>query len=496
LTVELSKDRFRGALIGLAVGDAVGTTVEFQPPGSFPLVTDMTGGGPFSLKPGQWTDDTSMALCLAESLVETGGFDPVDQLTRYVRWFREGHRSSTGRFFDIGTTTREALVRFEETGSPYPGSTHENAAGNGSIMRLAPVPLFFAREGIEVAAERSGESSRTTHGALQAVDACRLLGAIIAAAVAGASKAEILDPVFWTGGPLDPAIAAIAAGSWREKAPPEIRGSGWCVASLEAALWAFGATDDFESGCLAAVNLGNDADTTAAVFGQIAGAVYGESGIPARWRERLWDGPAIGQLAADLWQVAHGLPVVSMPITPAAPAAPLPETFWLETGVLLAGNYPGSPSKAEAAAKLGALLAARVGAFVDLTEHGAAGFRAYEGLLAEVAKDRGLRVAYHRLPVEDVTAPSQAAIGRALAVIDAEFALGHVVYLHCRGGRGRTGVIGSAWLADRYGLDGDAAMARFQKARAGIPSARYPAPETAEQCEAVRLWAKRASRPT
>jgi ADP-ribosyl-[dinitrogen reductase] hydrolase len=132
------RSRYRGALLGLATGDALGTTLEFQPPRSFEPIDDMLGGGPFGLEPGEWTDDTSMALCLAESLVESRGFDPVDQLRRYVRWYRHGHNSSTGACFDIGITTREALHRFEQSESPFPGSTHPRSAGNGSIMRLAP----------------------------------------------------------------------------------------------------------------------------------------------------------------------------------------------------------------------------------------------------------------------------------------------------------------------------------------------------------------------
>src|SRR5690348_11419095 len=101
-------DRYRGALVGLAVGDAVGTTLEFATPGTFEPITDMVGGGPFELLPGQWTDDTSMALCLAESLLHCGGHDPRDQMQRYVRWWREGHLSSTGRCFDIGRTVASA----------------------------------------------------------------------------------------------------------------------------------------------------------------------------------------------------------------------------------------------------------------------------------------------------------------------------------------------------------------------------------------------------
>ena len=120
---EALRDRYRGALLGLAVGDALGAAIEFSAPGTFEPVTGMRGGGPFGLKAGYWTDDTSMALCLAESLIECHGFDPVDQLTRYVGWYRTGHLSSTGEFFDIGIATQEALRRFERTGEPYCGST-------------------------------------------------------------------------------------------------------------------------------------------------------------------------------------------------------------------------------------------------------------------------------------------------------------------------------------------------------------------------------------
>ena len=126
-----TRDRFRGCLLGLAAGDALGTTLEFSVPGSFDPIDDMVGGGPFGLRAGQWTDDTSMALCLATSLLESGGFDAVDQMGRYLRWFREGYLSSTGECFDIGGTTREALVRFERTGEPYSGPTDPMSAGNG-----------------------------------------------------------------------------------------------------------------------------------------------------------------------------------------------------------------------------------------------------------------------------------------------------------------------------------------------------------------------------
>ena len=278
-------ERFRGAMLGLACGDALGSAVEFKPRGTFEPLMDMVASEVHDLPVGYWTDDTSMALCLAESLIEKRGLDLTDQLERYVRWWREGHLSSTGRCFDIGNTTSAALSHFERTGDPRSGPTDPRQAGNGSIMRLAPVPLFFASD-TEAAIENSAESSRATHGAEEAVDACRYFGALIAGAANGANRDELLSESFVPHG-LSPKIAEVASGSFRRKDESRIRGSGYCVESLEAALWAFHGSDSFEEGALLAINLGDDADTTGAVYGQLAGAYYGESGIPARWREGI-----------------------------------------------------------------------------------------------------------------------------------------------------------------------------------------------------------------
>jgi ADP-ribosylglycohydrolase len=291
--------RYRGCLLGLAVGDALGTTLEFSPPGTFTPIDDLDGGGPFHLEPGQWTDDTSMALCLATSLIEQHGFDPIDQLQRYVRWWREGYLSSTGTCFDIGSTVRSALARFLQTHEPYPGSTDPHTAGNGSIMRLAPVVLYFARQP-EQAIHFAGESSRTTHGAAEAIDACRYFAMLMLDALNGKSKEEVLREQHT---PFAPKIAAIAAGSFKRRQPPEIRGTGYVVDSLEAALWAFYHARDFREGALLAVNLGDDADTTGAVYGQLAGAFYGEDNVPAAWRDTIAQREFIGELAEKLYAV-------------------------------------------------------------------------------------------------------------------------------------------------------------------------------------------------
>ncbi len=299
-------NRYLGSLAGLAVGDALGTTLEFSSPGSFVPITDMIGGGPFGLKPGEWTDDTSMALCLAESLIEKDGFDAFDQMERYLRWWRDGCLSHTGHCFDIGITVREALAQFEITKNPFSGSTDIYSAGNGSLMRLAPVPLFFAANP-EIAIEMSGESSRTTHGAVESIDACRYFSGLLMGAINGVSKDILLSdsycPVegYWGVNSLAPKIEKIARGSFKEKTPPDIQGTGYVVDSLESALWAFHSGSSFEEGCLLAVNLGDDADTTGAIYGQLAGAYYGESGIPQTWLNKLAMRRKILSLSGDLF---------------------------------------------------------------------------------------------------------------------------------------------------------------------------------------------------
>lgn len=301
--------RYRGCLLGLAVGDAVGTTLEFKPPGTFTPINDMVGGGPFGLIPGQWTDDTSMALCLAESLIKKKGFDPVHQLQKYLQWYRQGYLSSTGRCFDIGGTVQQALWRFEDTGEPFCGSIDPLSAGNGSIMRLAPVPLFYAAN-FEEAIAKSKDSSRTTHGAATAVDACRYLAALIVGAINGISKEELLAsryspiPNYWENNRLVEEIDEIATGSFKHRQPPEIKGTGYVVKSLEAALWAFYHSNSFAEGCLLAVNLGDDADTTGAVYGQLAGAFYGEEGIPKTWREKLAKYDLIASMAEQIFALS------------------------------------------------------------------------------------------------------------------------------------------------------------------------------------------------
>jgi ADP-ribosyl-[dinitrogen reductase] hydrolase len=258
-----------------------------------------------------------MALCLANSLVARQDFVPYDQLVRYKWWYKSGYMSSTGHCFDIGAATRQSIVEFErrqkkfakQRGIPLKEMdslsdpellakfdvycSEEEVAGNGALMRLAPVPLFFFRSPAK-ATEFSGRSGQITHGDVKARDACRYYGALIAAAVSGCTKAELLDEKFYSryikyfgNKELHQDIELIAKGSYKKE--DGIRGHGYIVSALEAALWAFWSDDNsFEKGALAAVNLGDDTDTTAAIYGQLAGAYYGYKKLPKKWLDHVY----------------------------------------------------------------------------------------------------------------------------------------------------------------------------------------------------------------
>ena len=293
---EAVRDRAVGAMLGLCVGDAIGTTAEFKPRGKFPRLTDMVGGGPFNLEPGQWTDDSAMAVALASSLISQRRLDPADLMTRFVEWMDHGEHSCTGTCFDIGITVSHALRTFKRTGNPLSGSTDPRSAGNGSLMRLAPVAIRYwqNREHLRQAAALQ---SRTTHGAAEAVDACVAYADVLADAIAGLPRSAVLR---WRHEAFAGAIAPIMAGSWRGKHRDEVHSSGYVAHSLEAALWCVARTSSFADAVLLAANLGGDSDTTAAITGQLAGALYGKEGIPDHWIKRLAWSDLLESLALEL----------------------------------------------------------------------------------------------------------------------------------------------------------------------------------------------------
>ena len=286
-----------GAFVGLAVGDALGTSLEFSRRDQFPLHTEIVGGGPFGLQAGEWTDDTSMALCLADSLLAKGKFDATDSMDRYVRWRRVGENSSNGTCFDIGITISGALSRYEQSGDPWCGLTDPNTSGNGSLMRLAPIPIFFHRD-IEQAKSMAIAQSRTTHASDESIEACEYYCMLIVETINGDSKDHVLRG---RTSQASKKIQEIVHGDWKHKTRDQIESTGYVVHSLEAALWSIHTSISFEEALVKAVNLAGDSDTVGAIAGQLAGALWSYEAIPSRWLQTLKQHDHIVNLAEKLY---------------------------------------------------------------------------------------------------------------------------------------------------------------------------------------------------
>lgn len=318
-------NRSIGCLMGLAVGDAIGTTLEFKTRDS-ENITDMVGGGPFQLEPGQWTDDTSMALCLGYALLKNYNVNDIqdsinwttEQLENYVDWYRNGYCSSNGHCFDIGGTTRTALQNFIRDGS-LRNNDHFLDSGNGSIMRLAPIPIYYNANTVEeftTLLYAADLSSSCTHASELCRQSCVALSVILNQAINGPVELEGIEPditknktkllKYWKDtwelfGVKNPLVLDILKGTYKNKTREQISSSGYVIDSLEASLWAFWNTDNFRDAILLAANLGDDADTVAAITGQIAGAFYGLDGIPDDWVQKIAKKDRILKLAEDLY---------------------------------------------------------------------------------------------------------------------------------------------------------------------------------------------------
>jgi ADP-ribosyl-[dinitrogen reductase] hydrolase len=277
------KNKLLGSFLGLAIGDCVGTTVEFNKRDTFEPITDMIGQGPFNLPAGYWTDDTSMALCLAQSLLEYPDLNKTDLLTRFTNWYHNGENSSTGTCFDIGSTTLSAILNFEET-KQTTNNTIYYSAGNGSIMRLAPAFIKHHKD-IEKAVSVAVLQSETTHGTYECLYASEMLTRLLYRALQAPSKYYVYD-VMTRNSNYNEFVENILEAIYKPR--DQIKSSGYVVHTLQAAIWSFHNTDNFKDAILLATNLGDDSDTVAAVTGQIAGMYYGLDNIPTDWVNKLY----------------------------------------------------------------------------------------------------------------------------------------------------------------------------------------------------------------
>ena len=290
-------ERARGALLGLAVGDALGAPVEFKPFGSFPPVTGFQAGGPFNLPAGHWTDDTSMALCLADSLIANSGYDSFDVMDRYRRWVDDGYRSSLDYCFDIGNQSRQAIRAFRRDPVVPLSASRVRAAGNAPVMRLAPIGIVAAAAHLNQAdtIRLAMVSARETHFSTEAEEATAIFGHLLRHALSGTDEKDIVG---YTGPDSFGLIDYL--NSLPGTRPADVANTGYIRHTVGSAWWAFRSTRNFRDGALAVVNLGDDADTAGAVYGQLAGAYYGVDGIPHDWLDGLHEVNEIARVADAL----------------------------------------------------------------------------------------------------------------------------------------------------------------------------------------------------
>ena len=487
-----ARGRIAGAMIGLAIGDALGLPVEFEPRSAREAdpVDSLRGGGTWNLEPGYWSDDTSLALCLAESIV-LRGFDPDDFGKRALAWLDGGLWSAGGQAIGAGGATMRALGRIR-SGMPavLAGGRGENDNGNGALMRILPASAWLASFPEPARLRAIAAYSAVTHGHPRSILAAWLHCLLSSRLLRGEAPKDAYSSAMEEARALMPSLpialrteakayARLLDGGIASVPASAIRASGYVVHCLEASIWCLLNRSDFRSTVLAAVNLGEDADTTGAVAGGLAGLAYGRAALPDEWARAIARSSEIGALAerlADLFERE----------------APLPRSYWVLPGKLLAGGYPGrgrggtpegsgtaEPHSAFPALK--ALLGSGVDAFLDLTAPDEeVGAPRYAELLGSAASAGGSPAERRSAPQDDMSA-NPSSVSRVLVELGSMLAAGRTVYLHCVGGLGRTGTVVGSFLVERGLAAPDEALALIAALRAGTDKPGAESPQTDDQ---------------
>ena len=444
----------------------------------------MTGWSTHYQPPGTWSDDTSLTLCLAESLAEKG-FDPADQAGRFVRWYREGYMTPYGEVFDIGGATRGALERIEEGVMPSEaGGRGERDNWNGGLMRILPAALYFPFLPGNLLFGQVRDIVSVTHGHQTSVSACFLYILIARNLFWGFSREQALtcastaverllkDEGSGYFGTIE-LFERILDGSFVKLPEDEIRSGGYVADTLTASLWCLFTTESYRECVLKAVNLGEDTDTTAAAAGGLAGIYYGYEAIPVEWTGALAGKEVISGVAEKFAGV--GLAGAAQPV-------PFPNSYWIIPGRLLAGEYPGSRNPGRTEEKVRKLLDAGVNCIVDLTEEGE--LEPYN----TAAEKTGKECYITRMGIEDYSVPSKEYMAAILDTVDTNLFSGKTVYIHCWGGHGRTGTVAGCWLK-RYGIESiETVFSHIRDLRAETDDPHVDSPETEEQKKFVREW--------
>lgn len=285
------ENRLHGLFIGGVVGDAFGSPYEFKRLGSYTITEEMEYNGVFNLPAGSFTDDSSMMLCLAQSLIDMKRFYAPDQMSKYAKWMLHGYMSSNDEkgCFDVGRQTKTAILEYirdvhkDKQTDGYYGSVQPIHSGNGGIMRLAPIMIYFHKD-VDGGLVHARNSSRVTHGSPECIECAWLMAFVVFMLLDGRSKDAVSKRMMAISPSLrEEQVRNIAAQTFKKKESRHIFTSGYVIHTLEAALWAFFKTETFKEGMLLLAEMGRDVDTVCCVYGQIAGAYYGYTEIPAKW---------------------------------------------------------------------------------------------------------------------------------------------------------------------------------------------------------------------
>jgi ADP-ribosyl-[dinitrogen reductase] hydrolase len=480
------KSRIFGGLFGHAAGDALGVPAEFLDRGELKAdpVTDMIGWGTHYQPPGTWSDDTSLTLCLAASLMEKG-CDLTDQAERFVRWRREGYMTPHGEVFDIGNATSVAVDRIEKGIPPAEaGGRGERDNGNGGLMRILPAALYFAFLPEDRLAGQVRDIVSVTHGHWISTAACVLYILTARNLFWGFSREQALryasaaaERLFRDGGSAYSGAAelfeGILSGRFLSLPEDEIRSGGYVADTLSASLWCLFTTESYRECVLKAVSLGSDTDTTAAVAGGLAGIYYGYEGLPPEWAGILAEHDMIYSVMEQFAEACLDRAVFPVPF---------PGSYWIIPGRLLAGEYPGSRDPVRKGEKVQKLPGAGVNCIIDLTEEGE--LEPYHTVLKSFCAD--CRIV--RMSVTDYSVPTKELMAEILDTVDDNLLSGRTVYFHCWGGHGRTGTAAGCWLK-RCGIAaGETVFSYIRGLRPETDDADIESPETEEQKEFVRAW--------
>lgn len=287
--------------MGLAVGDSLGANLEFTISDHTEITDDMVAMRSGMWPRGAWTDDTSMALCLGHSLLERGGYDSFDVMKKYQDWIENGYCAFDEKpAADVGNTIRASVREFVENPIIVASQERSDQAGNGCVMRLAPIVLASLQESPAAALELARISARETHYSYEAEAAAEIFAAMLRQATTETNKLAVTDVAkFSTGNVYNDMLSYAADGVLATRHELEDLG-GYVADSLRIAVWGLHNFITFADGMRAVIKLGGDTDTNGAIYGQLAGAYYGYDNIPSEWRQDLIDEPNIAKLADDL----------------------------------------------------------------------------------------------------------------------------------------------------------------------------------------------------